>query len=62
MNKASLEKGIEILREAVEANITLLLDLNAENRERAEHAQTVFESWCEECPVEFQYMDDNFVG
>lgn len=62
MNKDVLKLGLLLLQEGVEKNIFYLLDMTKDNRLKTEVYQATFHKWCLDNPVEFQYMDDNFVG
>lgn len=62
MNKGVLELGLRLLQKGVERNTFYLLDMTEENRLEAVVAQATFKKWCEDNPVEFQFLDENFVG
>lgn len=61
MNKDVLEVGLFLLRRGVEANILYLMDMKNETRQIAQQAADDFKAWCEENPVECEFMEDNFV-
>lgn len=61
MNKDVLEEGLSLLRKGVEANIFYLIDMKEETRQVAQQATDNFKAWCDDNPVECQFLEDNFV-
>lgn len=62
MNQEVLKLGLRLLQGGVEKNIFYLLNMTEENRLEAVVAKATFEQWCEDNPVEFKFLDENFVG